>query len=222
MDLRAPLIMSLALIAGMLAATAWAWPLIPDGAKIAIHWSVAGAPDGFAQKPMALLVMPAFATVTTAFFAIAPFFTRRRANLAKSSKAYTVGWLGTLLLIAVGHLLVIMHARGYAVNVVGSGTFVIALILAALGNLLGKTHPNPYVGVRTPWTRKSDYSWEMTHRAAGKMFVALGLVTLAALALSDSLLAGRVLIWGMFVVAAVSIALSHFYYRRDPQRGGMH
>jgi uncharacterized membrane protein len=221
MEIRAPLVISLAVIAGMLAATAWAWLLIPDGANIAVHWNASGVPDGFAHKPMALLVMPALAAVTTAFFAIAPFFTRHRTNLEKSAKAYTVGWLGTLLLAAVGHLLIIMHARGYGVDVVGNSTFILAMFLVVLGNLLGKTYPNPYVGVRTPWTRKSDYSWEMTHRATGKMLVALGLVTLATMAVADCLLAGRVLICGMFAAAAVSIALSYFYYRHDPRRGNM-
>ena len=220
MEIRAPLLMSLAMIAAMFAVTAWAWPLIPDAANIAIHWSVDGIPDGFARKPEALLIIPAIAVATTAFFAIAPFLTRRRANLAKSSKAYVVGWLGALLILTVGHFLLVMHARGYAVNVAGSSVFVMALVFTALGNLLGKTHPNSFVGVRTPWTRKSDYSWEMTHRAAGKMFVALGLAMLATMAVSNSLLAGKVMIWGGFLVAAVSIALSYFYYRRDPERGG--
>ena len=210
--------MSVVLVAAMLAATAWAWTLIPDSAAIAIHWNASGVPNGFAHKPMALLVMPALGAATTAFFAIAPSFTRRRANLEKSSKAYVVGWLGALLVVAVGHLLIIMHARGYDVDVAGSITLIVALFFMAFGNLLGKTYPNPYIGARTPWTRKSDYSWEMTHRAAGKMFVALGLVTLTIMAVSNSVLAERVMIWGVLVVGAVSIAFSYFYYRRDPSR----
>lgn len=214
--------MSLLIVAGMLAVSLWAWPLIPDNARIAVHWSAANVPNGFTSKPSALLVSPALAIVLTAVFAVAPYLTKRRAGLVRSAKAYVVGWMGALVLLAVGHGLIVMHARGYDVNVVGSSTFILALFLTALGNLLGKTHPNPYVGVRTPWSQRSDYSWEMTHRAAGKMFVALGLATLAVMAVSDSRLAGKVLICGAFVVAAISIALSYFYYRRDPQRGGIH
>ena len=218
MDIRAPLVISVALIAGMLAATAWAWPLIADGANIAIHWSASGVPDGFVPKAKALLIAPVFAAAFTGFFAVAPFLTKRRANLAKSSKAYVAGWMGTLLMIAVGQVLIIMHTRGYGVDVVGSSTFIIALILTAIGNLLGKTYPNPYVGVRTPWTKKSDYSWEMTHRAAGKMFVALGLATLACIAVSDSVTAGRVLLWGALAVGFIATAMSYVYYRHDPSR----
>lgn len=214
--------MSLLIIAGMLAVSLWAWPLIPQGARIAVHWSAGGAVNGYAPKAKALLILPAVAAALTAFFAVAPFLTRRRANLAKSSKAYVVGWMGTLLLLAVGHALVILHARGYGVDIAGSSTFLLALFLTVVGNLLGKTYPNPYVGIRTPWSQKSDYSWEMTHRAAGKMFVALGLITLAVMAASDSRLAGRVMLVGVFVVAAIATALSYIYYRRDPERGGMH
>jgi len=218
MEIRAPLVMSSFIVAAMLAASAWAWALIPDSAVIAIHWNAAGEPNGFAHKPFALLAAPAFAAGLTAFFAVAPFLTKRRANMAKSFAAYVVGWLGVLLAIAVAHFVMIMHARGLGVNVVGSSTFLMALFLVALGNLLGKTYPNPYVGVRTPWTRKSDYSWEKTHRAAGKMVVALGLCTLGAMAVADTFLAQRVLFFGMLASAVVATFLSYVYYRRDPAR----
>ena len=218
MGIRAPLIMSLLLIAGMLAVSAWAWPLISQSAHIAIHWGADGQPNGFASKEKALLIGPVFAAAFTLLFSLLPFFTRRRANLAKSAATYQVGWIGTLLMIAVAHILMVMHARGILVDVAGNGVFMFAVFITVVGNFLGKTHRNPYVGVRTPWTNRSDYSWEKTNRAGGKMLVAVGLATLGVLAVGDSRVANRDLLGGILVVALVSVALSYVYWRRDPDR----
>ena len=38
--------------------------------------------------------------------------------------------------------------------------FVVGLLLAALGNWMGKLRRNFWVGLRTPWTLASDVVWE--------------------------------------------------------------
>ncbi|MGA7711816.1 MAG: SdpI family protein [Rhizomicrobium sp.] len=217
MGTRAPLIVSLLLIMGMSAVSIWAWPLIPDSARIAIHWGADGQPNGFASKEKALLIGPVVGAVFTLLFCLLPFFTKRRANLAKSIAAYNVGWIGTLLMLTIVHILIVMQARGILVDVVGNGVFITALFMTAVGNFLGKTHPNPYVGIRTPWTRKSDYSWERTNRLAGRMFVAVGLMTLVALAVSDASVGWSVLLSGILIVTLVSVVLSYFYWKHDPE-----
>ena len=218
MGLRAPLIVSLLLVAGMLAVSAWAWPLIPDSARIAIHWNFDGQPNGFASKETALLLGPVGGGALALLFFLLPFFTKRRANLAKSAAAYKIGWIGTLLALAVAHIMVIMHARGILLDIAGNSMFMFALLMTALGNFLGKTHPNPYVGVRTPWTKRSDYSWEKSNRAAGGMFVAVGLLTLGVLAVGDTHAAKYVLLGGILTVALISVTLSYVYWKRDPAR----
>lgn len=219
MEYRAPFIMSVLLIAGMLVASWWAWPLIPDAAPIAVHWNLDNVPNGFMTKDVALLLMPATAALLTLFFAVAPAFTKRRANLARSSTLYVTGWVGTVLLLFVGHVLVILHARGFAIDVTADTTFLLALFFVVIGNFLGKTRPNPYAGVRTKWTRKSDYSWDKTNRAAGKMIVAAGLASLATFAVAGSRAAGIVLIVCILVATAISVVLSYIYFKRDPELG---
>ena len=59
-----------------------------------------------------------------------------------------------------------------------------AYLFMALGNWMGKIRRNPVMGIRTPWTLKSDYVWERTHRVGGRLMVVLGgVVALAALLL---------------------------------------
>ena len=218
MEIRTPLILSTVLIAGMMAVSAWAWPLIPATASIAVHFDLDGRANGWMSRDAALLVIPALATITTLAFAIMPHFTTRKADLAASSAGYVTGWIGTMTVLFVAHCAVILKARGWPVDIVGTASIIAALLFIAIGNVLGKTRPNAYVGVRTPWTRRSDYSWDKSNRAAGRMMVVSGLATLAVLAVAGAKAATIVLIGGIAVMAVVSVILSYIYWRRDPAR----
>ncbi len=218
MENRAPLTASLLIVAGMVGVSAWAWPYISDHMAIAVHWNANGVPDGFAHKSMALFIMPALGLIVTAVFVALPNLTTRRANLIRSATAYHVGWVGVLLVLAVSHAIIVMTARGVHLNVRGDITLIGALVLTAIGNFLGKTAINPYVGVRTPWTRKSDYSWEKSNRLGGRLLVATGLATLGTLAAGTALQAHHVFLGGIVLTAAASITASYFYWRADPER----
>lgn len=219
MDLRAPLVISGLLIGGMLAVSAWAWPLIPQTAEIAVHFDLDGNANGWMRRDVALLFAPVTACIVAAAFAVLPVFVRRRKEgLNASSAGYVTGWIGALVLLFVTHCSIVLAARGWQFDLAGNSALAVALVFTALGNVLGKTRPNPYVGVRTPWTHRSDYSWDKTNRAAGRMLVAVGLATLAALAVSGSREAHIVLFGGILAMAAVSVFLSYIYWRRDPGR----
>ena len=94
----------------------------------------------------------------------------------------------------------------------GVGLFVL------LGNYLGKSHPNWFAGVRTPWTLSSDYAWEKTHRWAGRLFVLTGFGTLAAWLTTDERTTILVMIVAITITALASVALSYFFWRNDPER----
>lgn len=218
MEVRTPLILSAVLIAGMMAVSVWAWPLIPATASIAVHFDLDGRANGWMSRDAALLIVPASAAILAVLFAVLPRFTRRKEGLAASSAGYLAGWIGTMTVLFVAHCAVILKARGWHIDLAGSMSLVVALFFIAIGNVLGKTRPNAFVGVRTPWTRKSDYAWDKSNRAAGRMMVAAGLASLAAMAADGPKAAHIVLFGGIAVMAVVSVTLSYIYWRRDPSR----
>jgi uncharacterized membrane protein len=62
------------------------------------------------------------------------------------------------------------------------------LLVAVVGNYLGKLPRNYMVGIRTPWTLCNDHVWERTHRFAAPLFVCSGLALLVhCLSQRDSL-----------------------------------
>jgi uncharacterized membrane protein len=210
--------MSIVILAAMAAITAWAWQAIPAGAPIAVHWGFNNEPNGFASKEFALLLLPGMGAALTLVFAFLLPPIMGRETFAQNATAYEIGWIGALVLLAVCQVLIVMTARGYKADIGGNVVFAVGLLLAVLGNFLGRTRPNPFVGVRTYWTLRSDYSWDKSNRALGRMFVASGIATLASLAIAGRVAATIILLVGSAGSALVSIALSYVYWKNDPER----
>ncbi|MBI2261124.1 MAG: SdpI family protein [Caulobacterales bacterium] len=93
-----------------------------------------------------------------------------------------------------------------------------SLILLAAGALLGRVGPNPFVGLRTPWTYKSRLAWDRSNRLAGRLLFMLGLFGLAASAVAPQP-AGLTALGVALVVALVwSVVESWRVWRADPDR----
>jgi uncharacterized membrane protein len=218
MSIRLPLLISLILILAMLAASAEAWQLLPAGAQIAVHWDIAGRPNGFAGKPFALLFAPALAAGLCAVLALIPHLEPRRINLAASAKFYRAAWLATIGIVAVAHASVLaaaLHAR-FDVRAVVAGA--VAVMLIVLGNYTSKSRSNFFAGVRTPWTLSSEYSWEHSNRLGGRLLMMSGAATLAALLVLGARLATIILIGAVAASATAAVVMSYVYWARDPNR----
>lgn len=218
MGSRAPLIASLTLVVAMAAVSLLAWPLLPAHG-IAVHFNIAGRPDGFASRWFALGILPLMALSVTIAFQLAPKLGGRAGNrLLPQSQGWIAVWLGVVLVLAVTHVLIVLYARGVLIDMAGNVTFIVALLLMVTGNFLGKIAPNDYAGVRTPWTRASDYSWKKTNRLGGWMLVGVGFATLAILGLANARAALYVLLCGAIGSAIVLLPVSRYYWKHDPDR----
>lgn len=218
METRSPLIVSGCLIAGMLAISAWAWPDLPETARIATHFDIRGHANGYMGKTAALFFAPGMAGLITLVMALLPHFISQKENLAQSATAYVTGWLGVLVILFIAHCGVILLARGYKFDIAGTSVLVASMLFVMLGNVLGKTRPNSVVGVRTPWTKKSDLSWDKSNRLGGRLLVASGLANLATLAVAGTIAAHIVLLGGILALAAICTVMSYVYWQQDPNR----
>ncbi|MCR9127940.1 MAG: SdpI family protein [Alphaproteobacteria bacterium] len=216
------LIASAAFIAVMAGLSAWGWLATPAGAEFPVHWNAAGEPDRYGGKLEAFALLPGLAILMSVIFAAAPLIDPRGRNLAQSGSVLLTVWIGTLGVLAAGQAALTLVAVGV---IAPEGELAPRLVLLAvcallvvLGNALGKARPNWFVGVRTPWTLSSDKAWDVTHRWAGRGFVASGLIGGAALLLAP-VPAGLAVFFALIAVTAVgSIALSFLVWRSDPDR----
>jgi uncharacterized membrane protein len=71
------------------------------------------------------------------------------------------------------------------------------------------------VGIRTPWTLSSAQSWSRTHRAGGWVFIAGGLLLMAAAALPWLAVPALVVVVGGSLGL---VAFSYVAWKADPDK----
>ncbi len=221
MSIRMPLLISLLLIAVMLAASVVGYSEIPDNARMAVHWGIQGNPDGFMPKSRALWFLPAIAAIVTLSFALMPRIEPRRANLLASRKLFVAAWIGAVAVIALSHVLTLMVGAGYAVDLPGAILVSVAVLIAVTGNFMGKSRSTFLIGgLKGPWSLSSEYAWEKSNRLAGRLFVLSALLTLAVYALAGVRAGFETLACTLVLSAVIGFAASYVYWKHDPDRQG--
>lgn len=218
MKLRTYLVSAVLTVLAMLAVSLWAWPQVPDDAEVPIHWAIDGRANGWAPKPVGLLLLPLLTAGIALLLTFAPRLDPRYANLVRSATAYRAVAYGTLALLAVVHVAATLVVTGRQVPIVGVVGVGVGAFFIVIGNYLGKTRSSWLFGIRTPWTLSSERSWARTHRLGGYLFVLLGGATIVAGLLGAPTLQAVVMLGGMGVVVAVVIVYSYLVWRSDPER----
>ena len=90
------------------------------------------------------------------------------------------------------------------------------LMLLVVGNYLPKCRQNYTVGIKVPWTLASEENWDATHRLAGKLWVAGGVVILL-LAIQPWIPAFPMSLVIMLAVTFVPMIYSFVYYIKMEQ-----
>jgi uncharacterized membrane protein len=119
-------------------------------------------------------------------------------------------------MLAYGQLLILISALGVVLDVSRAFEGGICLLIALMGNVMGKVRRNFFVGIRTPWTIADERVWNATHRLAAKTFFAGGLLGLLAMIL-------RAPFWlamtAIIVAALVPVLYSLVFYKQLQGRG---
>ena len=187
---------------------------------IAVHWDLNGNPNGWMSRPMGAFFLPAFLLVLGGILRFVPRIDPRAENYRRFGDAYETIVLSVLLLLLAIHGITLAIALGHPVPV---GRFVPALVGAlfiVIGNVMPRTRSNWWFGIRTPWTLSSDRVWTRTHRLAGYLMIAAGVVMIVgALLLPPAL--GAPLMLGAVAAAVVAPAVySYLTWRRETKGGG--
>ena len=95
----------------------------------------------------------------------------------------------------------------------------IGALFTVIGYLLPEFKPNPYAGIRTPWTLADEQTWRITHRLNRYPFMAAGgLVLGLSLALPRETQVFLALAVILGCAAAFSILSSYFVHRARTRR----
>jgi uncharacterized membrane protein len=183
--------------------------------QIPTHWGLEGQPDHFTPKqnawlhfygmPMLLVV---WVFVTWLLARISP------ENFSIDTFRETYGYLMALVscLFAYMHGVILWNALHPNMGFLRAFSVGFFLFFALLGNVLGKTRKNFWIGIRTPWTLADERVWNQTHRQAGWIFVIYGVLGAALTLLTD--FSPLILMGGFIVVALYTVVYSYVLYRR--------
>lgn len=145
-------------------------------ARMPTHWGVNGEVNGWSSRLWGAFTLPLILLLLALMMKWLPNIDPRRANYPKFAGTFDAIFISVMLLLLVMHVALLAAARGYPVRFERWVPVAIGLFLVVLGNLLPRARPNWFIGVRTPWTLSSDRVWEKTHRLAGYVFVAAGII----------------------------------------------
>ena len=183
----------IALLALCLASAAvyvfWALPAMPE--TVPTHWGADGSVNGWSDKGSTIFMGVFMPILMLALLFAVPFFDPRGASFNRFkgiyqgfSAAFTVFMVVVAWITPLSALGVLPTAGGSFVNVIVFGFF--GLLLVGLGVAMPHIEPNYTFGVRVPWALADPENWRRTHRFAGPVFVAMGVVTVVSALLASA------------------------------------
>jgi uncharacterized membrane protein len=215
------LVLSIALAAAALAASLYLYhsqyDRLPE--RVPTHWGVSGEPDAWVPRERILpylLIFPGVMAGWVVLTLLLPWLSpvRFKVDEFRPTYDYVMALAQVLFAYLHGVILAGSFAPGTDVaRLLVGGCF---LFFALLGNVLGKVRRNFWIGVRTPWTLASEVVWDRTHRVAGWLFVAAGLLGFVAVLARVPLVACFVT---LIVAALVPVLYSLVLYKRLERRG---
>jgi uncharacterized membrane protein len=198
----------------VLAASAILYPHLPP--RVPTHWNIHGRVDGYGAKEWAVFLGPGIMAAMLVLFRLLPWLSPR--HFAVDAFRATYLYIMFVLLVFFGyvHALTLWAALTQSLNVGRAILGGLFLLLALLGNLLGKVQRNFYIGVRTPWTIANERVWNATHRLAAKLFVAAGLLGFLVVVAAGWTVASFIV---LMIAVLVPVIYSLVYYKQLERRG---
>jgi len=164
------------LVVAALVATLAVYSQLPE--RVPTHWGINNQPNGYSPKWALFLIGPGFMAALLALFRFLPWLSPKHFEVDSFRSTYLQVMVITLSLMAYLYAMTLWAGRTGSANVGRAVVGGICLLVALLGNLMGKVRRNFYIGIRTPWTLANERVWNATHRFAAKTCFAGGLVGL--------------------------------------------
>ena len=194
---------------------------LPD--RVPAHWNWSGQVDRYGSRWEFFLVGPPATLLIAGLLIGIGRIPSIGAALARSGAMYGRMAVAIVAALVAIHLVVVLQLV-QSISIRGDqagsptlvahllrGAFVIlGILLAVLGNWMGKIRRNRWMGIRTPWTLKSDRVWERTNRLGGRLMMAHGVAVIAS-----ALLLPLWMTIAVFVLGVLGLCLGVFVYSRS-------
>lgn len=188
------------------------WNKLPQ--KVPVHWNIRGEVDRYGEKTEMILIPILLPLLVYLIFLVVPKIDPKNKVNKMGNKLNSLKFVLTTLMSGLALFLIFSAQRQNFTNPNLIFVFV-GLMYLVFGNYFKTIKANYFIGIRTPWTLESETVWKETHRLAGKLWLAGGLlVIISALFLDDKM---NVLTFFIItgIITLVPAVYSYFIFKKE-------
>ena len=187
------------------------WKELPK--VIPTHFDLGGNPNGWTDKSNLIALISSIGIGTYLLMLLIPSFDPKKKIQQMGEKYYSLRLLMTFFMSAIS-VYILYSGNGSKVN----PNVLLAMIgafYAVFGNYLQTVKPNYFIGFRTPWTLENEQTWRITHRIAGRIWMAGGLlIIVVAMAIKSNVFVGSVFAIITFIIVLIPIIYSYNQFKK--------
>ena len=191
------------------------YPYLPD--TIPTHFGANGQPDQYGSRESIFIVPAILAVVSLIVYLLLTNIHRidpKRYQQPTDNALYLRFALFVVLFMSLLSLVII-----YSMSHPGTGFEKLILPLlggffAGMGMFMPRFQPNYFVGLRLPWTLDNENNWKATHRLAGKVWTAGGIVIAIAGIITSGTLSVALFFGGMLTMILIPVVYSYQLFRK--------
>lgn len=187
------------------------WNKLPE--QVATHFDANGIPNGYSSRAFAVFGPYLICLFAHLFCAFGTLADPKKQAIGQKMYALILWICPAVSLFCAAAI----YGNTFGVEFMKSSRFVIillGLLFLLVGNYLPKCRQNYTVGIKVPWTLASEANWDATHRMAGKLWVAGGVLILL-LVIQPWIPAFPISLVLILAVTFIPMIYSFVYYLRN-------
>ena len=189
----------------------WLQPTLP--AQLPSHWNIAGEVDAYASKDFVVFQIPTFVLCILILLMWLPTTDPKHENVKHNQPYYNQLVLMMTFFFFSLHAYTIAWAYGFRMNVGQFMSVLIGLLFVVIGAALNNIKQNWFFGIRTPWTISNEMIWEKTHKVAGNLFKAAGILV-AGFSLYDPVKSFQIMMAMIIAIVTWSIVYPYILWKK--------
>lgn len=185
------------------------WDRLPS--SMPMHITTGSGVDGFGSKGFVIFAIPLiFLAVHLLCLSLTLWDMKKKEQSPKV--LVLVLWIMPFLSVFTTAITYAL-SMGWDVDITHFIYITVGLMFILIGNYLPKCKQNRTIGIKIKWTFESEGNWNATHRMAGKVWVAGGLLMLLCIFLPSS-----IALWVMpvllTILVIVPVVYSYSYHKK--------
>ena len=191
---------------------------MPD--TVAAHINLHGQVDRYGSKYEAFLLPAIILAMYIIIFFIRKFIMKSSTDDDRTLRNLDIGDTVVMLLLVLLNAIdvfvlfmmmkpkAVMNAESIATAIV---SVIVGIVFILLGNIMPKTKPNAFLGMRLSFAMDTDEHWYIANRAGGIAMVLSGLVTIAAGLILRNV--GYVFVMVIALIVFLTVAILYSYVK---------